>query len=215
MEQDDLAAAVAGLCGSYVVVCTEDERRRPDRTVFVGVFGDGVSRNTLDPAQRLGILPENLYPNPYGIVDDANAVFLPVLALTPLLGNDERQCTLADFLQAPPVPDPACYVSTQLVAVDASYRSALRAMLYSHGIGITPGDAGNGGLDRRKLVLSAYDALVGGFHLQLKTKQHKKRARDGSAAASVYPVATVRSALNYQPPEPRLAELRQWLNLVV
>lgn len=196
------------LPGNYVIVCDDGQ---PRRTVFLGVFGEGVSRNSLAPDERLVMLADHLAPPAAGgsIVDD-NALFLPVLALTPLLGNSVRPGLWDDYLHPNPYDAPLdVAVNKQLSRLYGFvYAQALRIAMHSHIVGRASGDAGTGGDARRKTLLQAYEALQADAGANLAVGRAPAR-RPGDAPQ--YPVAEVRTALNTQPDTARLTELHALL----
>lgn len=189
--------------GNYVIVCDQGDGPAR-RTVFLGVFGDGVTRNSLAPDKRVSLLADHLTPTGGVIVDD-NALFLPVLALTPLLGNSVRPGLWEDYLH-PNAFDPpmAVSINQQLTRLYGfTYAQALRIVMHTHIVGRASGDSGTGGDARRKTLVQAYEALLAGAQTELSTGTRK---REGS-----YPVDAVRTALNTQPDAARLNELHTLL----
>lgn len=212
----------AELEGNYVIVCAGDELDATLRTVFLGVFAPGVARNSMQPDRRLDLLGGDLYAYTHGAhtcVVDNNALFLPVISLTPLLGSPAREGLLDDFLHPPSgvnVYDavrrgaltPQLYLACADARADypqvtaaAACAHALRIMVHSHLIGRTSCDGGTGGDARRATLLAVHRHLRGG-HEDVTITALK------SSRTSSYPVSAVRAALNYQPPTARLNQLR-------
>ena len=192
-----------------MIVC-DDGEGAARRTVFLGVFGDRVARNSLAPDERLAMLADHLSPTAGGEIVDDNALFLPVLALTPLLGNSVRAGLWTDYLHASPYDQPMdMAINKQLtLLIGATYLQALRIVMHSHIVGRASGDSGTGGDARRKTLLLAYEALLAGTQTEVGV------ARPGRKAAA-YPVGEVRTALNSQPDAARLNDLHSLLRLTL
>lgn len=196
-----------------MIVCEDVVQGR--RTVFLGVFGEGVTRNSLDPDKRLALLADHLSPPAGGVIVDNNALFLPVLALTPLLGNSVRPGLWEDYVHGDHVmPE---LINGQLVLLQGyalpnpAYAQALHIVMHTHIVGRASGDSGTGGDARRKTLLQAYEALKARQAVDLPVASKKK----DSGGDAVYPVAAIRTALNYQPDAVRLNQLQTLLDAVL